>query len=144
CAQIFFVTSLRGSGSVPTILARSSEGCIGFIKALFFVLGVVFAIVPLHPCRKRAYLHDHRNCNGSGSLMRNAGSSMWLPSDAAATRLSWTAPIIATNRKSIGEVFRSSFCLVPNTIHCRPRTTTGIGLCEAPDLDHRTAGPFAG
>src|ERR1022692_1773434 len=54
CAQIFFVTSLRGSGSVPTILARSSEGCIGFIKALFFVLGVVFAIVPLHPCRRRA------------------------------------------------------------------------------------------
>jgi hypothetical protein len=41
-------------------------------------------------------------------------------------------------------VFRSSFCLVPNTIHCRPRTTTGIGLCEAPDLDRRTAGPFAG
>src|SRR5205823_11367247 len=43
-AQIFFVTSLRGSGSVPTILARCSEGCIGFIKALFFALGVVFAI----------------------------------------------------------------------------------------------------
>ena len=39
-----FVTSLRGSGSVPTILARCSEGCIGFIKALFFALGVVFAI----------------------------------------------------------------------------------------------------
>jgi hypothetical protein len=39
------VTSLRGSGSVPTILARCSEGCIGFIKALFFALGVVFAIV---------------------------------------------------------------------------------------------------
>ena len=39
-------------------------------------------------------------------------------------------------------LFRSSFCLVPNTIHCRPRTTTGIGLCEAPDLDRRTAGPF--
>src|SRR5881296_2977667 len=35
-AQIFFVTSLRGSGSVPTILAKCSEGCIGFIKALFF------------------------------------------------------------------------------------------------------------
>src|SRR5450755_1752917 len=44
CAQIFFVTSLRGSGSVPTILAKCSEGCIGFIKALFFALGVVFAI----------------------------------------------------------------------------------------------------
>src|SRR5216117_3030753 len=43
-AQIFFVTSLRGSGSVPTILARCSEGCIGFIKALFFALVVVFAI----------------------------------------------------------------------------------------------------
>src|SRR5713226_4440326 len=54
CAQIFFVTSLRGSGSVPTILARCSEGCIGFIKALFFALGVVFAIFALHPCRKRA------------------------------------------------------------------------------------------
>jgi hypothetical protein len=25
-------------------LARCSEGCIGFIKALFFALGVVFAI----------------------------------------------------------------------------------------------------
>src|SRR5258708_25080229 len=54
CSQIFFVTSLRGSGSVPTILARCSEGCIGFIKALFFALGVVFAIFALHPCRKRA------------------------------------------------------------------------------------------
>src|SRR5450432_2207567 len=49
CAQIFFVTSVRGSGSVPTILARCSEGCIGFIKALFFALGVVFAIFALHP-----------------------------------------------------------------------------------------------
>ena len=39
-------------------------------------------------------------------------------------------------------LFRSSFGLVPNTIHCRPRKTTGIGLCEAPDLDRRTAGPF--
>jgi hypothetical protein len=36
CAQIFFVTSLRGSGSVPTILARCSEGCMGFMNALFF------------------------------------------------------------------------------------------------------------
>jgi hypothetical protein len=44
CTQIFFVTSLRGSGSVPTILARSSEGCIGFIKPVFFACGVVFAI----------------------------------------------------------------------------------------------------
>src|SRR5258708_1353189 len=35
CAQIFFATSLRGSGSVPTILVRCSEGCIGFIEALF-------------------------------------------------------------------------------------------------------------
>src|SRR4051812_41922664 len=33
-AQIFFVTSLRGSGSEPTTLASSAEGCIGFIKAL--------------------------------------------------------------------------------------------------------------
>jgi hypothetical protein len=30
------VTSLRGSGSVPTILAKCSEGCIGFMNALFF------------------------------------------------------------------------------------------------------------
>ena len=36
-------------------------------------------------------------------------SSMWLPSDAAATRLSWTAPIIATNRKSIGDYFAHRF-----------------------------------
>jgi hypothetical protein len=34
---------------------------------------------------------------------------MWLPSDAAATRLSWTAPIIATNRKSIGDYFAHRF-----------------------------------
>src|ERR1022692_3421201 len=69
CAQIFFVTSVRGSGSVPTILARCSEGCIGFIKALFFALGVVFAIFALHPCRKRTQLHDHKNCSGSGWQM---------------------------------------------------------------------------
>jgi hypothetical protein len=31
---------------VPTIFARCSEGRIGFIKALFFALGVVFAIFP--------------------------------------------------------------------------------------------------
>src|SRR5438309_12108143 len=37
CAQIFFVTSVRGSAAVPTILARCSEGCIGFMNALFFV-----------------------------------------------------------------------------------------------------------
>jgi hypothetical protein len=35
-------------------LARCSEGRIGFIKALFFALGVVFAIFALHPCRERA------------------------------------------------------------------------------------------
>ena len=30
---------------MPTILARSSEGCIGFIKPVFFTaLGVVFSI----------------------------------------------------------------------------------------------------
>ena len=34
---------------------------------------------------------------------------MWLPSDAAATRLSWTAAIIATNRKSIGGYFAHRF-----------------------------------
>src|SRR6266516_3320422 len=45
CAQIFFVTSLRGSGCVPTILARCSEGCMGFMKALFvFALPAAFAI----------------------------------------------------------------------------------------------------
>ena len=43
CAQIFFVTSVRGSGAVPTILARCSEGCTGFINALFF-FAVAFAI----------------------------------------------------------------------------------------------------
>src|SRR6266404_623515 len=67
-AQIFFVTSLRGSGSVPTILDRCSEGCMGFIKALF-VLGAVFAFAIFHSpsSGKRAQLRDHRNCNGSGS-----------------------------------------------------------------------------
>src|SRR5689334_19928765 len=45
CAQIFFVTSLRGSGWEPTIFARCSEGCMGFMKALFaFVLPAAFAI----------------------------------------------------------------------------------------------------
>ena len=39
-------------------------------------------------------------------------------------------------------LFRSSFCLVPNTIHCRPRTTTGIGLCEAPDLESPDGRPL--
>lgn len=32
--------------------ARCSEGCIGFIKALFFALGVVFATFALLPRRK--------------------------------------------------------------------------------------------
>jgi hypothetical protein len=54
---------------VPTILARCSEACIGFIKALFFALGVVFAIFALHTCRKRALLRDHGNCNRSGWQM---------------------------------------------------------------------------
>src|SRR4029077_6743884 len=50
CAQIFFVTSLRGSGSVPTILARCSEGCIGFMNALFFfALLAGFAIYHSQP-----------------------------------------------------------------------------------------------
>src|SRR5215471_6922943 len=45
CAQTFFVTSLRGSGCEPTIFARCSEGCMGFMKALFaFVLRAAFAI----------------------------------------------------------------------------------------------------
>src|SRR5438270_7517060 len=51
CAQIFFVTSLRGSGCAPTTFARSSEGCMGFMKALFefpllaaFVLPAAFGI----------------------------------------------------------------------------------------------------
>ena len=54
---------------MPTILARCSEGCIGFIKALFFALGVAFAIFALHPCRKRTQLHDHKNCNELGWQM---------------------------------------------------------------------------
>jgi hypothetical protein len=37
CDQIFFVTPVRGSGSVPTIFAKYSEGCIGFMNALFFL-----------------------------------------------------------------------------------------------------------
>jgi hypothetical protein len=45
CAQTFFVTSLRGSGSVPTILASSSDGCMGFMNALFvFALPAGFAM----------------------------------------------------------------------------------------------------
>src|SRR5882757_1130746 len=63
-AQIFFVTSLRGSGSVPTMLANCSEGCMGFIKALFFAFGVVFAIFAPSIGGKGAQLR-HRNCNGS-------------------------------------------------------------------------------
>src|SRR5579872_907861 len=43
CAQIFFVASVLGSGSAPTILARSSEGRIGFINALVFN-ALVFAL----------------------------------------------------------------------------------------------------
>src|SRR5712671_6569400 len=63
-AQIFFVTSLRGSGSVPTMLASCSEGCMGFIKALFFAFGVVFGIFAPSIGGKGAQLR-HRNCNGS-------------------------------------------------------------------------------
>src|SRR6476620_12517153 len=37
CAHIFFVTSLRGSGSVPTIFESSADGVMGFMNALFFV-----------------------------------------------------------------------------------------------------------
>src|SRR5580765_4855381 len=62
-AQIFLVTSLRGSGSEPTTLARCSDGCIGFIKALplsVFALPPVFGIsLPqqtIKPLRS--------NCNG--------------------------------------------------------------------------------
>jgi hypothetical protein len=45
CAQTFFVTSLRGSGSVPTILASCSDGCMGFMNALFvFALPADFAM----------------------------------------------------------------------------------------------------
>src|SRR5437868_9284392 len=45
CAQIFLVTSLRGSGSIPTIFARCSEGCMGFMKPLFaFALPAAFAM----------------------------------------------------------------------------------------------------
>src|SRR6476620_4421889 len=63
-AQIFLVTSLRGSGSEPTTLARCSDGCIGFIKALLvfvFALPAVFGISlsqqTIKPLRS--------NCNGS-------------------------------------------------------------------------------
>src|ERR1035438_8915509 len=76
CAQIFFVTSLRGSGSVPTILARCSEGCIGFIKPLFFALGAVFAIFLSVHWRKRDQLRHHRNCNGSGWQMARNGKGV--------------------------------------------------------------------
>ena len=45
CAQTFFVTSLRGSGAEPTILASCSDGCMGFMNALFvFALPAGFAI----------------------------------------------------------------------------------------------------
>src|SRR5207237_6297026 len=53
CAQIFLVISLRGSGSVPTIFARCSEGCMGFMMPLLvFALPAAFAMRFLHPeCR---------------------------------------------------------------------------------------------
>jgi hypothetical protein len=35
--QIFFVTSVRGIGELPTTEARSLLGCIGFMKAAFGV-----------------------------------------------------------------------------------------------------------
>src|SRR5258708_233866 len=61
CAQIFFVTSLRGSGSAPTIFANCSEGCMGFINALFvFALPAVFAIC-LSVCK---LTRNQSNCNG--------------------------------------------------------------------------------
>jgi hypothetical protein len=44
CAQIFFVTSLRGSGFAPTISASCSEGCMGFMNALF-VFFFFFAVL---------------------------------------------------------------------------------------------------
>jgi hypothetical protein len=59
CAQIFLVISVRGSASVPTILARCSEGCTGFINALFEALGDVFAIFDLHSYL-RFEIRDHR------------------------------------------------------------------------------------
>src|SRR5947207_9839748 len=83
-AQIFFVTSLRGSGSVPTMLASSSEGCMGFIKALFFAFGVVFAIFAPSIGGKGAQLR-HRNCNGSGWQTRK-------PNRRAATQTHKTVP----------------------------------------------------
>jgi hypothetical protein len=40
-----FRDSLRGSGSVPTILASCSDGCMGFMNALFvFALPAGFAM----------------------------------------------------------------------------------------------------
>jgi hypothetical protein len=55
----FLVISVRGSASVPTILARCSEGCTGFINALFEALGDVFAIFDLHSYL-RFEIRDHR------------------------------------------------------------------------------------
>src|SRR6185437_12499665 len=43
-AHIFFVTSVHGSGSAPTIFARSSEGRIGVINALIVALLDFFGI----------------------------------------------------------------------------------------------------
>src|SRR5712692_3147878 len=83
CAQIFFVTSLRGSGSVPTILARCSEGRIGFINALFFGLAVVFAIFALHPYRRPAYpamtgiVTGQMEMCGKGTLLIHSKGRVW-------------------------------------------------------------------
>jgi hypothetical protein len=73
--------------------------------------------------------------------MRNAGSSMWLPSDAAATRLSWTAPIIATNQKSIGGYFAHRF------VSFQIQSTAFRGrqpekACVKPDLDSPDGRPL--
>jgi hypothetical protein len=63
-AQIFFVTSLRGSGSVPTILAKCSEGCIGFMNALFFF--AVLAGFAIYHSELYQAAFNGLNCNGSG------------------------------------------------------------------------------
>src|SRR5436190_18097127 len=74
CAQIFLVTSLRGSGSVPTILESSADGVIGFMNALFFV-----PFVPL-PVSFAMYLSglkielNQSNSNGIGQDVPNGST----------------------------------------------------------------------
>src|ERR1700730_9269532 len=72
CAQIFFVTSLRGSGSVPTILAKCSEGCIGFMNALFFFFALLAGFA-IHHSQLYQAAFNGLNCNGSGRRRAKKG-----------------------------------------------------------------------